>query len=135
MFGAFDDTGSATVLDGVRERGRDFTGESWPEVNLAQIHTPGGLVDAPWRNRNRNRKRQARAFLPFLLRADLDQRDPDTIRLTVHDQVFELPVGEFSELTAVDPVLTKRMNGAEVIFSHAEWAPDVGAVAKRLAQR
>ncbi|MGW3572388.1 lonely Cys domain-containing protein, partial [Streptomyces sp. NPDC000941] len=133
VFGAFDDTGIATVLDGVRERGRDFTGESWPGVNLAQIHTPGGLVDAPWRNRNRNRR--AAAFLPYLLRADLDQRDPDTIRLTIHGQVFELPVGEFSELAAVDPVLTKRMNGAEVIFSHAEWAPDVGAVAKRLAQR
>ncbi|NUS86463.1 MAG: lonely Cys domain-containing protein, partial [Streptomyces sp.] len=133
VFGAFDETRIATVQDGVQGSGRDFTGESWPGVNLARIHTPGGLVDAPWRNRNRNR--QAPALRPLLLRADPDPLDPDTVRLTIHNQLFQPPVGEFLELAAVDPALTERKHGTEVVFSHADWAPDVGAVAQRLAQR
>ncbi|WP_338000810.1 lonely Cys domain-containing protein [Streptomyces bingchenggensis] len=129
---AFIATDRDTVLDGAEGKSRDFTGESWPRVNLAQIRTSGGLVDAPWRNRNR--KRQATEPVPFLLRIEQDPQDPYIIELDIDGRVFRISVIEFLQLMANDPILTAKGKGTKVVLSHARTAPRIYVVAWLLAQ-
>ncbi|NUS87940.1 MAG: lonely Cys domain-containing protein, partial [Streptomyces sp.] len=129
---AFAVTGSDTVMDGVRGSGRDFTGESWPRVNLAKIRTPGGLVDAAWRSQDLDRK--AAGPVPYLVRIEMDELDPDVVVLMIADEEFRIPVAEFLELMANDPVLTAKARGTRVLLSHTRPAPGIEAVAWLLSQ-
>ncbi|WP_143676161.1 lonely Cys domain-containing protein, partial [Streptomyces milbemycinicus] len=137
VHGAFDDTatGMDTVLDGAKGSARDFTGEPRPQsrVNLAQVITSGGLVDAPWRNRNPNQ--QAAAKVPHLVRAELDPQDPDTILMAIGGRDFRGPISEFLEMVARDPTLIAKERGTEVVFSHAGLGTAADEVAWMLAQR
>ncbi|MGO4422836.1 hypothetical protein AB4Z54_30075, partial [Streptomyces sp. MCAF7] len=122
----FEVTAVDTDMDGDPGGGRDLTGERPGDVDLAEIHTSAGLVDAPWREDD---------SVPYLLSVKLDGQDPDRLEVTFGDRTEEMSVGEFLEVMANDRDLMSRGLATRVVLSFSEPGPGMGALARRLAWR
>ncbi len=129
--GAYDDTALDTVRGTEDGTGRDYTGGQPADVDLTRFRTPAGLADAPWAKGPTGKAEP----VPYLVRAGADPDDPDLIQVAWGGDTYATTPGEFAELLAADPVLSREELTEPVLLAFPDPVPDPAALAEHVARR
>ncbi|MYR38191.1 lonely Cys domain-containing protein, partial [Streptomyces sp. SID4944] len=129
--GAYDDTALDTVRGTEDGTGRDYTGGQPADVDLTRFRTPAGLADAPWAKGPTGKAEP----VPYLVRAGADADAPDMIQVAWGGDTYSTTPGEFAELLAADPVLSREELTEPVLLAFPDPVPDPAALAEHVARR
>ncbi|WP_181398141.1 hypothetical protein, partial [Streptomyces sp. ZEA17I] len=129
--GAYEDTALDTVQGTEDGTGRDYTDGQPADVDLTRFRTPAGLADAPWAKGPTGKAEP----VPYLVRAGADADDPDLIEVAWGGDTYATTAGEFAELLAADPVLSREELTEPVLLAFPDPVSDPAALAGYVARR
>ncbi|WP_167372570.1 lonely Cys domain-containing protein, partial [Streptomyces nanshensis] len=129
--GAYEDTALDTVQGTEDGTGRDYTDGQPADVDLTRFRTPAGLADAPWAKGPTGKAEP----VPYLVRAGADADDPDLIEVAWGGDAYATTAGEFAELLAADPVLSREELTEPVLLAFPDPVSDPAALAEQVARR
>ncbi|XXZ51909.1 lonely Cys domain-containing protein [Streptomyces cavourensis] len=129
--GAYEDTALDTVRGTEDGTGRDYTDRQPADVDLTRFRTPAGLADAPWAKGPTGKAEP----VPYPVRAGADADDPDLIEVAWGGDAYATTAGEFAELLAADPVLSRKELTEPVLLAFPDPVSDPAALAEQVARR